>query len=369
MIRLLLFIALLMPVTLQQEDPNANITWPLPVVVLRGTETITGTANLPKMTGYFIEYRPLTDDLTATPDAEWLPAVPLSDESVVNGSLGTWDTSALPDGLYELRMTVEVTEGLPVYVVVDPLRVENTRTSPIATPPSPDILPTVPAATPTDPPAPTPFDPTPRVEATVDANIRGGDSVDYDVIGALLTGETAPVVGLSSTGSGWYVIELPNGRRGWISPTVVNLSGDIRDVPRIAPPAPPTPTPVPATATPVTNVNLVAGIVRLDPPQPTCNQTFNIFIDIANFGSTASPGGSINVIDFVGGNSTSTVGSFPPIQPGQTINVGPIPLTVSFNLQEEHTLRLIIDPNNQIAETNENDNTQEVRYILQPGRC
>jgi subtilase family serine protease len=38
-------------------------------------------------------------------------------------------------------------------------------------------------------------------------------------------------------------------------------------------------------------------------------------------------------------------------------------------LQEEHTLRLIIDPNNQIAETNENDNTQEVRYILQPGRC
>src|SRR5512134_240457 len=47
------------PVT--TPDPNASITWPPPVYVLRGEFQIRGSASLPNMTNYFIEFRPLED--------------------------------------------------------------------------------------------------------------------------------------------------------------------------------------------------------------------------------------------------------------------------------------------------------------------
>ena len=229
-------------------------------------------------------------------------------------------------------------------------------------------MPTAPPPT-APPPTATPFDPTPRVEARLDANVRSGDGVIYDVIAGLRAGQTARVVGISSTGSGWYLIDLPDGRRGWISPTVVILSGDARGLPFVAPPPPPTPTPIPVTPTPTTTVNLVAGNIRLDPATPTCLQTFNIYVDVANFGTETAPSGTISIIDFAGGNSTSTIGGFPSIAPGQTVTAGPIPLTVSFNFDEDHTLRAIVDPNNLIAETNEFDNTREIVYRLGRGGC
>ncbi len=46
-------------------DPNANISWPPPVYVLRGEFTVRGAANLPNMVSYFLEFRPLNPDLMA----------------------------------------------------------------------------------------------------------------------------------------------------------------------------------------------------------------------------------------------------------------------------------------------------------------
>ena len=64
-------------------DPNANIVFPPPVYVLRGQSPIIGTANLPNMSNYFIEFRPLTsattgtaaDSTTPTPTPVFFPAV------------------------------------------------------------------------------------------------------------------------------------------------------------------------------------------------------------------------------------------------------------------------------------------------------
>jgi hypothetical protein len=236
----------------------------------------------------------------------------------------------------------------------------------------------VPAATatpltlPTLAPTPTAFDPTPRVTATINANVRSGDGTNYPVVGALLNGQSAPVVGVSAYGTGWYLIELPDGRRGWISPQVVTFNGDISTVPRIEPPPPPaTPTP-PFTPTPVSQVNLVAGNFSFVPGTPTCNVTFNIYIDVANFGTVTSPSTIISVIDLRRADGTqqgSTIGGVPPIAPGQTINVGPIPLTISTYYNEEHRLLMIVDPNNSVIETNEFDNTKEAIYTLQKGSC
>jgi chitinase len=89
----------------------------------------------------------------------------------------------------------------------------------------------------------------PYVQAFVNANVRQGDSTIYPVIGSLLNGSTAPIIGISNTGSGWYYIQLPNGTRGFISPTTVTAFGNTVGVPPVAPPPPPTP--IPSTATPI----------------------------------------------------------------------------------------------------------------------
>ncbi|MCB9449839.1 MAG: SH3 domain-containing protein [Anaerolineaceae bacterium] len=362
------------PIPDQLVNPNAHISWPPPIYVLRGQFTIRGSANLPSMTSYLIEFRPLNPDLSVPDEtAPWFPAVLPTAAAVQDDILGVWDTATAPDGVYELRMTINIANADPFYFRVSPLRIEN-NPPPFAVTPTP--LPVIqPSATPqvsapTLIPTPTAFDTTPRVTAIVDANVRNGDSTQYNVIGALLTGETAEIVGLSTMGSNWYLIRLPNGARGWIAPSVVNVSGTLSNVPFVAPPPPPTPT---FTPTPVAQVNLVAGNVTLSPASPNCAQTFNVFVDVANFGTTANTiSGSISVVDTRtadGSVQQTTVGVFGQIQPGQTINIGPIPITVSTYYGEQHRITVTVDSAGQIAETNEGDNVNSTTYTLNKASC
>jgi len=93
---------------------------------------------------------------------------------------------------------------------------------------------------------------------------------------------------------------------------------------------------------------------------------------VANFGSSFSPSGTISISDFRqldGKFQTSTVGAFPPIAPGQTLNIGPIPLTVSTFYNESHRLEMTVDGSNLIFETNENDNNKEAIYTLNKAGC
>jgi len=142
-------------------DPNANISWPPPVYVLRGQFELRGSANLPNMTNYFIEYRPVSADLVNLPDESvpWQPATLPSASAVSNDVLGVWDTRLTDDGLYELRLTINVRGGQPVYFRLAPVRVEN-NPPPFAVIATPTQLP---VALPTLLPTPTAFDPSPRV--------------------------------------------------------------------------------------------------------------------------------------------------------------------------------------------------------------
>jgi hypothetical protein len=360
-------------------NPNANISWPPPVYTLRGLFTIRGSANLPDMLNYFIEFRPLplpSDEPQVTPPAdelEWSPVTLPSTAAVQDDILGTWDTTLAPDGVYELRLTVNLSSGDPVIFLVSPLRIENTPPPFAVTPIAPPNI----VATPTLPTietiAPT-ADSAPRATASAQSvNVRSGDSVVYPQVGFLLQGESAPIVGISSFGTGWLYVELSNGRRGFVSPSVVTVSGDTSNLPRIDPPPPPTPTPIPATATPIATTDLVAGNPYFDPASPKCNQVINLYLDVANFGSTANAvTGTISVQDFRvqdGTFQTGTIGVVPIIQPGQTLKVGPIPLTVGTYYNEQHRIIFTIDANNQIPETNESNNTREALYTLEKASC
>ena len=147
-------------------------------------------------------------------------------------------------------------------------------------------------------------------------------------------------------------------------------------MPIIAPPPTPTalpsPTPLPVTATPFSAINLVAGNFRFDPNSPNCGQTFNIYLDVANQGSAISPAGTITVSDYRAADNafqTSAVFGFPSLSPGQTVNVGPIPITVSTYYNEDHHLIMAVDSNNAIFETNETDNIKDAIYRLNKAGC
>jgi subtilase family serine protease len=150
------------------------------------------------------------------------------------------------------------------------------------------------------------------------------------------------------------------------------VSGNVSSLARIVPPPPPaTATPAP-TATPMSQANLVAGIVVLDPASPTCAQTFNVGFDVANLGSEATAfSGTVSLVDSRAADGSiqgTTIGGFPVLLPGQTFRVN-MPLTISTWYNEVHRIVLTIDPSNQIPESNESDNVRTIEYTLAQGAC
>ena len=93
-------------------------------------------------------------------------------------------------------------------------------------------------------PTQTPVDATPRVVVNPQfnaVNVRRCDLVDNDrcpVIGILLSSDTALVQAISTSGTGWFQIQLPSGVVGWVSPTVVTQQGDFSTVGTAQPPTP-----------------------------------------------------------------------------------------------------------------------------------
>lgn len=380
LLAMLLILAFVLPVTAfaqtttQPVNPNANISWPPPVYILHGQFQIRGTANLPNMSNYFIEFRPLNADLTPQVGSDiWFPAILPSQAAVQDSVLGVWDTTLITDGLYEMRLTVNVNGGTPVFHVVSPLRIENTPPPFAATAtPFPTATPQLPTAT----PVPT-EDATPRVTivSSPSGNMRTGDDTVYNIIMSLPTGTTARILGISNQGTGWYQVQLDDGRVGWVSPVIVQTSGNLTNLPRLQPPPRPTATPTPLptlTPVPVSQSNLVAGIVELNPGSPSCAQTFNVGFDVANLGSQPTTiSGTVSLVDTRTADGTqqgSTLGGFPILQPGQTFRVN-MPLTISTWYNEQHNLTLVIDPGNQIPETVEGDNVRTVTYTLAKGSC
>jgi YD repeat-containing protein len=111
------------PVTLTVVDmPVATITSPTEGQYLTGSINIAGTATASSFDNYKLEYAsqttPTTWSLTTS-----------STTQVTSGTLGTWNTSAVVDDVYNLRLSVTDTAGLVSTVAVNGVIVDNTLPS------------------------------------------------------------------------------------------------------------------------------------------------------------------------------------------------------------------------------------------------
>ena len=406
---LLLFAALLLiPAAQGQDDgglispkdpdmvnPEVNITFPPPVYVLSGNVDIRGTVSIAELRQFFIEFRSLALDMEAGEDQmddPWLPADLPRITAVTDDILGSWNTITLQDGLYELRLAINPNSETPTYFRVSPLRVENNpppfvaaeQTVVVVEPVAEEETQVEEAVAEEPDPAPEPEpeatetpDPRPRVIALVNSNVRAGDSILYTIVGGLHEDDSAIVKGISSFGTGWFYIELDNGRSGFIHPNIVRTEGDFSNLARInPPPLPPTPIPVPtavpAPAQPSTGANLVMHDVVINPHPATCGVGYSITVTVTNNGNGASTSGSvIRVTDLVPGQPQRerTTIAFDPLAAGAQQRVNGY-LTPTVHYEATHNINLELDYGNAIAETNENDNLHAVApYILQRGSC
>ena len=395
------------PTDADMMNPEAHISFPPPVYVVRDSVDIRGTVTLETMRNFFIEFRPLVLDMMMDDEEEqenqWFPATLPRIEAVTDDVLGTWNTVTLRDGLYELRLQINTGGEEPEYYRVSPIRVENNPppfvaeeqmaavdepaedmddepAEDMADEPAEDMM-DEPAEDMADEPEPEPtVDPRPHVIASVNANVRAGDSTAYRVIGFLLDGESALVKGISSRGSGWYYIELANGRSGFIYPFIVNTQGDFGNLPQINPPPPPPPTPVPVPTAvpppaqppqPQSNVDLVFGNVQVHPHGVKCNETYEIQVLVRNAGSGNAPSGGVVSVRDSGLNGTAspqtTQIAFGALVAGaQQLVTGH--LTPSVHVETLHHITLQLDANNQIVEINEGNNVHATApYWLSSG--
>ncbi len=238
--------------------------------------------------------------------------------------------------------------------------------------------------------APPPTEPTEAPEPTSDqpmarvlrgAYVRAGPDTRFaPPIGSIGAGDQVELLAVNIHKT-WYKIKYYNGE-GWVFGSLLEISGNIDDLPAIWGPPLPQPTAIPPTAAPevvVGNVNLVAGAMRHNQSdgQIKCNVGFQVEIDVANHGSSRSPGGSVRFQDYAtkrdGGRLDSIEavahGTFPPIDPGQTVSAS-AQFSISFHFNEQHIMKAFINHDGAIPENNRNDNEGHFTYTLVKGdRC
>ena len=168
-----------------------------------------------------------------------------------------------PDGnaiATSVALTVEASGQIP------PPNAELPTPLPTMTPP-PAQAPTE-AATPTITLTATPS--VPMVSVSIDTNCRTGPGKVYDRIGALMTNETAEVVG-KNTPSNYWIIKNPD-RNGncWLWGQYATVAGNTANLQEYA--VPPTPTPAP----PAAPSNFAAAQVCVDAGAPN----FMITVDL-----------------------------------------------------------------------------------------
>jgi hypothetical protein len=214
--------------------------------------------------------------------------------------------------------------------------------------------------TPTPQPTETSVPTAPNPVALNSALCYGGPGRVYGVISSIKAGASLELLGKSAL-LDWWIIQNPiYNVPCWIP------AGDVRvdlafDTSAIEVATPP---PYPAT--------LVGGRTALDAAPPTCAVQFTVYANVTNNGhqATISEGSvvAVNVRKSDGSQLVSGTGTFPALEASETYQVS-IPLTVSAYYEEEHEIRLYIDPDREIPEFNESDNTTSISYTLEQGSC
>ncbi|HEX2620277.1 MAG TPA: CARDB domain-containing protein, partial [Phototrophicaceae bacterium] len=210
-------------------------------------------------------------------------------------------------------------------------------------------------------------------------NVRRGPSTNFEPPLGVLPGEQDVPVKAANMDATWFKITF-NGADAWISSAtnlVTVVSGDVNSLPRE--PGPPIPTLAPTiapTSPPAatagatagsggtSGANLVISNFVLDPADPFCNRTAQMRANISNAGNaaTATGGFVVLVTENTDGSNRQTMGAvqIPVMTAGQQNFLIALDFKDTFVSNRADGVKraiLIIDPNNQIPESNDNDNT------------
>lgn len=160
--RLRLLIPLVLLLIAAQTNPPVAITSPLAGDILRGEVTITGTTDIENFLSAQLDFT-----YASNPAGNWFTLQTVS-QPVLSSALAIWNTEAISDGDYILRLRVNLTDGTFQEVTV-PVKIQNDTPLSTSTPelvatstadsvtiqiPTPFLLAASP--TPTEVPRPTP---------------------------------------------------------------------------------------------------------------------------------------------------------------------------------------------------------------------
>ena len=144
----------------------------------------------------------------------------------------------------------------------------------------------------------------PMVSVSQNTNCRIGPGTVYDIVGALLVGETAEIVARSEDG-GYWIIQNPDGAgECWLWGYYATAVGPIEGLPTVMPP--PTPTPAFYWAG-----SWTASIVHVgDPPGP--GRPMTITVDDKNFSASMDLGcgGMVNLVGMIDDDCLSVSGTW-----------------------------------------------------------
>lgn len=189
-------------------------------------------------------------------------------------------------------------------------------------------------------------------------NVRTGPGDAYSILGQLTQGETAPIIGASQDNA-WVVISF-RGQQGWLAAYLLDVTGDLRDVPIVA--APPIPTlNVTATPSPAPFADLIIASASVSPNPIIPNQNFTVTVNVSNIGAT--PAGQFVVSGTFPPSNTVLSGVVPALAPGQT---SAVTLSGILNGSGSYTAGLQMDANNQVNEgtVGEQNNLYNLNYNL-----
>jgi hypothetical protein len=344
-------------------NPDLLIAWPQPITEVHGVIDVVGTADIPDMAFYRLEAIALNPDYSVPENAAWIPLTTDMTQPVASGVLGQVDTTSLPDGLYNLRVTAftgtVAAPGDESIGTTGPIRVNNLHSGGNGVTPTPG-----PTATPAPSNAPPSVVPDQGIPGVYVRSCNIADNNLCPVVGGIQVGGSAQLLGIADDGSGWYYVAAPGGVTGWVSDTVATVEGSTSGVPDIAPPTPqptqaPPPPPPPAgpTAVPASPV-VPNGVAPQGSPQ--CAELFNVEINLANEGSTPSQPGTVTLQDIHvddGAVTYTGYGNYPSIEPGANYVVTVGMVSSSY-------------PNTNHELIAYNDGQQfSTRYTLGPGTC
>ena len=118
---LVMVLSLLSMVVVAQDD--IRLDWDPALNTVTGTIDLTGSASIADQQIFFVEAA-LYDAANPVTD-QWTPIVLPQFFPVVNGSLGSWDTTTFPDGIYQVRVHAVNTNNDSFFYALAPIAVNN----------------------------------------------------------------------------------------------------------------------------------------------------------------------------------------------------------------------------------------------------